>query len=183
MSPLHHPTAHRPNRLVSMPMKRLATFLPIGLAIVLAGCTSTSHLTLDRVGPAPRAILSKAREGYLLVHPAWLPLTTLDDPDMSLQSICRILSSDGTLYRNVRIWAPNVSHEPAPIALPPGLYTVEARATGHGRVHVPVVIEADRTTVVRLNGQPRSEDLAASDVVTFPDGSMVGWRAQDTQSH
>jgi hypothetical protein len=159
-------------------MKILVTILPMGLALGLAGCTSTSPLALDRVGPAPQAILAKAPQGYLVVSPALLPLTTLDDPDMSLRSNYRILSSDGTLYRNVRIWVPDVLHEPAPLALPPGLYTIEARATGYRRVSVPVVIEADRTTIVRLNGQARSEDLAASDVVAFPDGSVVGWRAQ-----
>jgi hypothetical protein len=145
-------------------MKLLGPLSSIGLALGVAGCSSTPPLALDPVGPAPTVFLAKAPRGHLVLWPAALPLTTLDDPDLALRSNCRILSSDGSLYRSVRIWASDHSREPARVALPPGVYTVESRAAGHGRVAVPVVVEADRTTVVRLDSEShlRFEGLAAS---------------------
>jgi hypothetical protein len=56
---------------------------------------------------------------------------------------------------------------------------VEASAKGYGRVLVPVLIETDRITTVHLSGQfdHGAVDLASSDFVTLPGGSVVGQRA------
>ncbi len=142
-------------------MKTLVSLLPVSLALAVAGCSSPSPITLNRVGPVPQASISMASDGYLVVYPPALPLTTLDDPDMSFRSVCRVRSDDGALYRKVAVWSPAETKQP--LALPAGSYTVEARAANRALVHVPVVIEPDRTTVVRLNGELSSEALAALD--------------------
>jgi len=160
-------------------MKNSVALGAIITAIALVGCASPP-LALERVGPAPRLARATPSEGHLLVQPAALPLTTLDDPDMSIRVDYKILSSDGALYRNIRCWGTEVWHHPTSVRLPAGLYTVEARATGYGRVRVPVVIEAVRTTTVCLNGQsdPRFDDSTA-ELVTLPNGAVVGWRARN----
>lgn len=64
--------------------------------------------------------------------------------------------------------------------LAPGRYSVSARANGVARVKVPLVIEADKTTCVRLDGsEPLGrERVASSEFVTLPDGTPVGWRVK-----
>jgi hypothetical protein len=102
----------------------------------------------------------------------------MDDPDMSVRAICRVLSEDGGLYRTVRVWGAERDLEPAILRLPAGLYTVEARASGYGRVVIPVAIEKNRMTVIRLDGEldPSFEEASASEIVALPNGSIIGWR-------
>ena len=90
--------------------------LILALAIPLAGCTTSSSqsLALQRVGSAPDHLPGAPAEGLLLVNPDWLPLTSLDDPDMSVRASYKILSSDGALYRKVRVWGSE--HHPEPMA-------------------------------------------------------------------
>jgi hypothetical protein len=162
-------------------MKNFA--LAFSALFALAGCTSSSgpSLVANRVGPSPTVLPSQPGDGLLLVRPDWLPLTSLDDPDMSIRATYKILSDDGAIFRDVRVWAPEHQPEPTPIRLPAGLYTVEARASGYGRVGVPVKIEKERTTIVRLDGEADSsfEGSAASQLVALPDGSIIGWRAAE----
>jgi hypothetical protein len=149
-------------------------------ATALAGCASSPPMALERVGPVPYLAQSTPGEGRLLVKPAWPALTTLDDPDMSIHVDYRILSENGALYRTVRCWAPDVDRDPAPVILPAGQYRVEARAAGHGRVIVPVVIETSRTTLLCLNGRADSRfEESAAELVTLPGGAAVGWRAPE----
>jgi hypothetical protein len=154
--------------------------LALLIVLPLAGCTTSSSVSLGhhRVGPAPAVHASATGEGLLLISPDWLPLTSLDDPDMSIRAVCRVLTEDGALYRTVRVWGAEHDLDPAILRLPAGLYTVEARASGYGRVGIPVVIEKNRMTVIRLDGEldPSFEAASASEFVALPNGSIIGWR-------
>jgi hypothetical protein len=171
---------NRPVAFVVYYMKHIRFVALVAAAAALAGCASSPPLALEQVGPAPSLVQSTPLHGHLLVQPAWLPLTTLDDPDMSIHTDYRILAEDGSLYRKVRGWAPNAEHDPAPVLLPAGQYTVEARAAGYGLVTVPVVIEPAQTTMLCLNGRAdaRFADSSAA-LVTLPNGAVVGWRARE----
>lgn len=155
--------------------------LILGAAIVsmLAGC-STTPVTLDRVGPSRELTSARRNDGDLVVYSAWRPLMNLVDPDTPLPSDYTILSSDGTAYRKVRNWVSKVMSAPASVSLPTGLYAVEADAADHGKVRVPVLIEAHRTTIVHLDGEPAGgfKGIAKSRLVSLPDGYVVGWRAR-----
>jgi hypothetical protein len=161
-------------------MKNTFSLALIVAAAALAGCASAPPLALERVGPAPFLAQSTPLQGQLLVRPAWLPLTTLDDPDMSIHTDYRILAEDGSLYRTVRCWAPDADRDPAPVQLPAGQYTVQARAAGVGQVAVPVVIEPAQTTILCLNGRADAGfGESSAGLVTLPNGAIVGWRARD----
>ena len=70
--------------------------------------------------------------------------------------------------------------EPSTVALAPGWYRIVARANGYGKVTVPVLIAAQATTVVHLEGgvsEPEEAKLAGSNTVRLPDGRIIGWRA------
>jgi len=64
--------------------------------------------------------------------------------------------------------------------LQPGKYEVVARANGYGEVTVPVVVEAQRTTVLHLEGGAPWHPRPAFDPdnsVSLPDGRVIGWKA------
>jgi len=69
--------------------------------------------------------------------------------------------------------------KPMTVPLPQGRYVVYARAEGYGRVTVPILIAASRTTVVFLEGKglPEAPELPEAEVVRLPDGRPVGRRA------
>lgn len=152
----------------------------LGLALLLSGCASAPPLALDRVGPSRELASVRSNEGNLTVYSAWSPLMNMVDPDTPLHSDYVILSSDGTIVRKVKNWQSKVLRDPASISLPPGLYTVEAAAADHGKVQVPVLIEGHRTTIIHLDGEPDGgfKGVAQSELVSLPDGYVVGWRAK-----
>jgi hypothetical protein len=67
------------------------------------------------------------------------------------------------------------------VQLPPGKYRVAASSNGYGTVIVPVVIAANRTTAVHLDGSSSWASNAAlngANSVRLPDGEIVGLRAE-----
>lgn len=152
----------------------------LGLALLVVGCASAPPLALDRVGPATELASARSNEGNLVVYSAWSPLMNMVDPDTPLHSDYAVLSSDGTIFRKVKNWQSKVLRDPASVSLPPGLYTVEADAADHGKVRVPVLIEAHRMTIIHLDGEPDGgfKGIAKSELVSLPDGYVVGWRAK-----
>ena len=160
-------------------MKTNIAIASFGLAIVLAGCATTPRVTLDRVGPAKELASAASNDGCLVVYTAISPLMNLVDPDTDLHTDYTIQSDDGTVYRQVRNWVSKVLQEPATVSLPAGQYTVEAEASGHVTVCVPVSVEANRTTTVYLDGESHRgfKGAETTNLVSLPDGSVVGWRA------
>jgi hypothetical protein len=67
------------------------------------------------------------------------------------------------------------------VTVPVGEYNIVAESESYGRVTVPVVIEADKTTIVHLDRRwPVGTKLAAGAVtknlVRLPDGEPIGWK-------
>src|SRR5262249_55331537 len=71
---------------------------------------------------------------------------------------------------------------PERIELEPGRYRVVANANGYGQVTAPVLIEAQQTTTVHLEGSfwwPQRSGIHDSDPVRLPSGQIAGWRASE----
>jgi hypothetical protein len=145
-------------------------------------CTSSqSPIALAPVGPRQLPPESESEpKGSLVVYSAFEPMNASVDSEERRHSDYELCSADGRLIRRVANTAPRFSEEPAVVRLAPGSYSITARANGSLRVKVPVVIVADKTTCVRLDGsEPLGRDrVAASEFVTLPDGRAVGWRVK-----
>lgn len=146
------------------------------LAMLLAGCATTSTVVQKRVGPAKDPA---DNSGSLIVYTAVSPAMNLVDPDTDLHTDYTIRSSDGAVCREVKNWVSKALSEPAMVKLAPGIYTLEADAAGEGHVQVPVVIEANRTTTVYLDGanHPELKDVDLAKLVSLPRDGAVGWGA------
>jgi len=74
--------------------------------------------------------------------------------------------------------------QPARISLAPGHYVVTASMREFGSVQVPVVIAANETTDVRLDGSEpaNANNTAAAKPVRLPNGAFVGWASFDAAS-
>ncbi len=150
--------------------------------LLLAGCASNSRLLLDKVGPTPDAWPLPGHMGSLLVFSA---RTASPESGTSRYrdrySDYKVLSADGNaLVQEVRNDEGKLLGGPTRVSLPPGSYRVLARANGYGLVIVPVLIEANRTTVVHLEGSfwwPRNSGIFESTPVRLPSGEIVGWPA------
>lgn len=156
-----------------------APVLPFLLALLSAcASTSTHPLVLDPVGPVQPVRTAQATQGSLVVFSDWEGFG-MGDPEHRLHSNYRVYGSDHQLIRRVVNYFTPVLEDPVVVGLPPGQYSVEARARGYGRVQVPVVVESGRMTVVRLDGSPcaPAPTDVATNLVGLPDGTPVGWRA------
>jgi hypothetical protein len=91
----------------------------------------------------------------------------------------KLVDTDRQIIKKVRNAISNRDEQPTTVRLPVGLYTVVAEADYYGQVEVPVVIEGGRVTEVHLDGRWKAPAVAVADdqLVRFPSGRVVGWRA------
>jgi len=151
------------------------------LALLSSGCVATDKfLVANPVGPPAPGVEEHPGQGSLVVYSAWDGLDTFD-PDHEKHTSYRVHSADGGLIRSVRNRCGSFDGYPMTVNLPTGTYKVEARATNFGWVFVPVRIEANRTTVVYLDGtEPPERELIEEALVRLPNGQIVGRRARDS---
>ncbi len=158
--------------------------LLLPVAALLSSCASSySGLVLPPVGPSPEPSLASRDLGTLIVYSAYdvHESSPGDYEHRRHYTDYKLLASDGKLVQKVHNDSNNVVREPAHVKLPPGNYQVVAESNGYGTVRVPVVIVAQRSTRVHLEGQEWGETtpaLTAADAVRLPDGRLVGWRSQ-----
>jgi hypothetical protein len=165
-------------------MKTISIFpgLTVGM-LLLVGCSAPrTALVLDPVGPAPiQTSPQQSGNGVLVVFSAYDagPDYGNRDPYRPACSDYKILSTTGTLLRVVHNDSGTILQQPAAVSLPAGHYEVLARANGYGTVTVPVLIEAQHSTVLHLEGGswPRRASLNRTNLVRLPDGQAVGWRS------
>ncbi len=157
------------------------------LSLVFSGCVSSGPtVVLSPVGPHVPLPYEPPKEGTLLVYSAFYagPQQFLADPpeDVRQHTPYSIFAEDGHLLQTVK---KNVSgpwsEDPATVQLPPGRYSIEARANGYRKVIVPVVIAVGLVTSIHLDGESSDTDIGAAnspDRVRLPNGVVVGWKAE-----
>jgi hypothetical protein len=147
------------------------------------GCaTPRPSLLLDAVGP-----VSSARTGAFGEEAGFLRVFSATEHrleggiDYHPHTPYTIYTPEGQRVRGVQNHVGTSDQRPMTVRLPPGRYAVYARAEGQGRVGVPVVIVASRTTVVYLEGKglPEAGELPAAEIVRLPGGRAAGRRAPE----
>ena len=163
-------------------MKSL-TLIALTCFAFAAGCSSVQQpsITLAPIGPRqfppdPHAV----PRGTLVVYSEFEVTRYTSDSDQRYHSDYELRSVSGELIKRVFNRSGASSEDPAAVELAPGSYLVVARATGSQRVNAPVIIDAKETTCVRLDGSEPigSKRMAASELVSLPDGKPVGWRVK-----
>ena len=151
------------------------------LLACVTSCTTQPPLALAPVGPRknPLPIARGDPHGLLVVYSAFDATSGLSD-DLRHHSDYDLCAGGGRVIQRVLNRANGFGEEPVTIELAPGGYQVVARATKSRQVIVPIIIEADKTTCLRLDGsEPTgSRRMDASELVSLPDGAPVGWRAK-----
>lgn len=148
---------------------------------LLASCAS-QPLTLQTVGPSPFSqsvafASDSPGAGELQV---FTETEEYNDDDLAYfpHTDYQIYSEDGKRLR--RVWN-HLNHEdedPASVTLKPGQYRVKAWAEFYGLVTVPVVVKANRKTMVVLQpGWKPGAKIPDEKLVRMPNGYFVGWRA------
>jgi hypothetical protein len=165
-------------------MKVLTRFAVVCVVACTAACTSTQpNLALAPIGPRRLPVEAERQlTGSLVVYSAFEAVNTPSDSDQRRHSDYELRSADGAVIKRVSNQEQTFSEDPATVKLAPGRYSITARANASRRVDVPIVIEADKTTCVRLDGSEPigSRRVAASEMVRLPDGTPVGWRVRST---
>ncbi len=153
----------------------------------LSGCASSQNgLTLETVGPAgvSAAASATANHGTLVVYSAFRRNADFNsrDPYRHEYSNYEIFTGDGKWFQSVRNNSGDLLHDAEVVTLPAGKYQVKARANGYGFVTIPVVIAAQRNTIVHLEGGgfwPDESGFNQTNAVRLPDGQVIGWRAMN----
>jgi hypothetical protein len=165
-------------------MKTYCTVVLLTAAALWSSCAFGPHnMVLAPVGPSPQTSGSGSN-GTLVVFSAYevTPPGIGDFEHRHHYSDYRILSEDGKLLQRVHNDVGTEVREAARVQLPPGRYRVAASSNGYGTVIVPMVIAANRTTVVHLEGGyswPSGVAPDQANSVRLPDGEIVGWRAME----
>ncbi len=168
-------------------MKALINLIVISAGTFLTGCATSNYdkLVLDTVGPPasdPTTMSSHSTHGILLVYSAFRRNADFNarDPYGHEYSDYEIFATDGRLLQRVHNNSGTILQDPAQVDLPPGKYTVKARANGYGVVTVPVIIAARQSTVIHLEGGgfwPDESKFNQTNTVRLPDGLIIGWKA------
>jgi hypothetical protein len=164
-------------------MKTIISMLLVTAGALLSGCASSKDgLPLGTVGPAPLPVLNaNSTTGTLVVYSAYEVNADFNsrDVDRPEYSDYRIYSADGKLLQKVHNDSGTIFQDPRRVALPVGNYQVVAQANiGFGHVTIPVSVEANRTTMLRLSGNwSGGYQFNQTNAVRLPDGQIVGYRA------
>jgi len=165
--------------------KTFFTFIVTTAGALLTGCATGNGPALDTVGPSlPQPVSATSTDGILVVYSAYEANADFNsrNPDLPEYSDYRILTTDGKPLQRVRNNSGTILQDPLPVELPAGKYRVIARANGYGYVTIPVIIEAQQSTVLHLEGGGSwlgNSTLAQTNTVRLPDGQVVGWRASE----
>ncbi|MCI0743996.1 MAG: hypothetical protein L0Y58_01195 [Verrucomicrobia subdivision 3 bacterium] len=157
-------------------MKTSRIILTLGVAALLAGCSSTP-VVFDPVGPAPPRQDALTPKGYLQVYTETDTVPDGDNTYYYPHADYSVYSTNGAFVMRVKNASFRRDETPAIATLPVGTYHLRAPFVG-----IPVVIKRSRTTVVHLDGQwrpdrPRDE-IKDEDLVKTPSGRVIGWRAK-----
>ncbi len=154
----------------------------LGAAIIpfFAGCAS-QPVQISPVGPAAVSFNHAGEQGRLRVFSATETHVIAEDTYYYPHTSYTIYDPAGAVVKYVRNHTGSTDESPALVTVPVGEYNIVAESESYGRVTVPVVIEADKTTIVHLDRRwPVGTKLAAGAVtknlVRLPDGEPIGWK-------
>jgi hypothetical protein len=161
-------------------MKRRHPLIAIGTLMLLPSCASMPATAVhETAGPQPGRLYPPT--GFLKVYSA---TEEHFDGDTAYypHTDYRILTRDGSVFKEVRNAISPSDEIPATVTLPSGAYTVVAESETSGMVSVSVVVRMGRTTVLHLE---RDKDWTPptlareSDLIHLPSGQPIGFRAAD----
>jgi hypothetical protein len=158
-------------------MKWLNAAIIVTAMLAEMGCSSTHNLAVtEPVGPGRS---EAARSGALQVYTATEEHADGDNTYYRPHKEYLVYTKKGQKVKFVLNHVGTMDETPSIVYLASGSYDVLAEAEGYGRVRIPVVIKANRTTVVHLErGWKAPENAQASDLVRMPDGQPIGWRSE-----
>jgi hypothetical protein len=164
-------------------MKEIFILSMVTAGVLFSGCAmGKSGLVLDTVGPMPgQTGAANSINGRLVVYSAEEVGADFNsrDPYRPEYSDYSIYATDGHLLRRVRNDSGTILQDPMTVRLPPGKYTIKAKANGYGYVTVPVVIQVRQTTVLHLEGGDGWSDDSVfnqTNAVRLPDDQIVGFK-------
>jgi len=153
--------------------------------VVFSHCSCVTHspyVVPEAVGPPPGA-RSYGKEGMLQVYSRTAAVN-----DGGIQYLphtnYRIYSTNGSFVKYVRNHTTPTDQKPEMVGLPVGNYSVTATSEGMGVVRVPVTISGSQLTAVHLDCSQMKEAEGADEkqLVRFPNGTVVGWKAQNPEN-
>jgi hypothetical protein len=162
-------------------MNPIKTFLFTLLAAAFTGCASRSTVVVTQpVGPglAPPHPRPTHQQGQLVVYSAFETVDPVSS-DFPTHAAYEIEDSHGHLVRRVDNRSGPFYQSPAAVSLPAGEYEIKALATNRGLVTVPVIIQANETTTLDLDGThfPQHKPTGAGQWVRLPTGEVIGMRS------
>lgn len=131
-------------------MKTLRVLFSSFALLAAGGCATPSAITTAEPVRPERA--APARNGVLVAYTATERHEDGDGPAYYPHTGYLITDESGNPVRHVVNHVGSLDEQPTPVNLPAGRYVVLASRAGAGRVRIPIVIEAGRRTVLRLDG-------------------------------
>jgi len=152
------------------------------MGVWLSGCATPARVVTTPVGPNPTQRSASTPDGRLEVYSAlqWRNEGSefTMNPGWYQHTDYVILDQNGKRLRHVGNSIGEYSETPADISLPPGEYTVRARAQDYLMVDVPVIVKPGLITRVHLDDKWHAPaGTPAANLVKEPNGEAIGWRA------
>jgi hypothetical protein len=151
-----------------MNMNRRLTIVGGLCCFGLASCASSPAVqVLPAAGPDSVSAAMAPPTGALIVYSRQEEVNdggVLSYPYSSYE----IRSSEGAPLRSVRNHLGLTDQEPERLDLPEGRYLVRVECAGVGRVTVPVIVVRRKTTIVRLDSDPKTGRRCAPIPATGP---------------
>jgi len=144
-----------------------STVLAAALTSAFVGLTTTTAQAgpvLAPVGPRAPGDYPKVSCGYLEVFSRTEETQWGEGSYYHPHSAYWIYSTDGKRLKTVDNHDSEIDEKPQRVELTPGKYTVRAWSDDDGLVTVPVTIALARTTRVRLESGPDSDEIPAGHV-------------------
>jgi len=159
---------------------KAAVFAASGLMISCAN----RPVAVDLVGPPLNSPYAMVGGGNLIVYSATEEKRLDKGLPYYLHTGYLIKTSEGKTFK----WVPNhtgdMDESAQLVSLPAGHYVVVASSEEYGRLNVPVVIGAFRTTEIHLEGKwkPDGKPAQGVDFVRLPNGRVIGWKGNSGKS-
>ena len=150
------------------------TRMCVAIIPLIVGCAS-EPVVLSPVGPGPGNPTAYHSTGHLRVY-SDTERCDIGQNNYYPHSSYSIRDQSGNLVKYVPNHIGDMDESPTLVTISTGNYKVVAESSAYGRVTVPVVVQAGKTTVLHLDrGWRPASNTFSNEVVRFPDGEAVGW--------